>query len=983
MDSLRDGLQSSLGSNYTIERELGGGGMSRVFLARDLTLDRGVVVKLLSAESTSGVSADRFRREIQVIARLQHPHVVSILSAGAFDAGLYYVMPYLSGETVRARLAREGPLPVSLAVRIIREVLDALAFAHSHGVIHRDIKPENVLLEAGHAVVADFGVAKALHESGSMTSIGVALGTPAYMAPEQAAGDNTMDHRVDLYAVGVLAYEMLTGQPPFSGSPTQVIRAHMTEAPTPILQRRSDVPASVAQLVMRALEKEPGDRPASAHEMLSALESVTTPGATQPTMAERFSRAPKRRSRMLLAGAGLLIATATASVLYASRGSVRASAQSMAIAPFAVASDDTALTRMGQNLVTTVGANLDGVGDIRIADGISVLSHARSRGTLLSAEQAREIAQKVGALSVVHGTLVQQGSMVRADAALYEVDGANPVARVSVIAPRDSLAALTDSLTWHLLRAVWQRGNAPTPTVTAITTHNQTALREFIEGDRLFSRSQVLEAAEAYKRAVAADTTFWFAHFRYRYARAWMGVESDTGIVRRLSRHVMDLPERERALVATMDSTMTISERVAAYRRLVARYPDFVPAWFVLADQLIHHAMRVGIPVREAIGPWQRAAHLVPEDFEAANHWLTACVAAGDPCADTAFRNYDRLARSDSAPPAPVREFHRTMLTVFTPPRPGLADSLIAAGRRDSAMASVTGPWIAILMPATVARPDLMATWDTLNAEAFERAPTTTNRFIFAHNRVVRGEWSAIDEMIRLAPQLPWPTSVFHPISAVRMRALGELQEMLPPSPRTATVALEYTQGRGTPRARQLDGQWIAGLSSLLRGDTSALNRRLRDLDRDTTVHARITRRSLRAIAMGRAGSRAQAAESLLVLERDHGEYPFKVWGAFAADRLLAAEWLAEQGQYAPADSLLQFTEGFTILGTFEAAHAVLPTAYLLRSRIAEGRGDPEAAVKYATMFLRLFDKAPASKQAWIDEANARVARLTPAETRR
>ena len=207
-DELREALQGALGNNYRIDRELGGGGMSRVFLAHDSSLDRYVVVKVLSGDSTNGLSADRFRREIQVIARLQHPNIVSILSAGAAAGALYYVMPYVQGETLRARLERDGALPVREVIARLREILDALAFAHDRGVVHRDIKPENILMEAGHALVADFGIAKALQDSGALTSAGIALGTPTYMAPEQATADPTSDHRADLYSVGVLAFEL-------------------------------------------------------------------------------------------------------------------------------------------------------------------------------------------------------------------------------------------------------------------------------------------------------------------------------------------------------------------------------------------------------------------------------------------------------------------------------------------------------------------------------------------------------------------------------------------------------------------------------------------------------------------------------------------------------------------------------------------------------------------------------------------------------
>ena len=270
-DLLAATLQRTLGDGYRVERELGGGGMSRVFVAHDLSLDRDVVIKVLSGEATAGVSADRFRREIQLIARMQHPHVVSILSAGVADGSLYYTMPYVAGETLRARIAREGALPVADVVRLLREVLDALAFAHEHGVVHRDIKPENVLVSATHAVVADFGIAKALTESGTLTSAGFALGTPTYMAPEQATADPSTDHRADLYSVGVLGYELLTGSPPFTGAPQQLITQHLTVAPAPIASRRADVPDALAAVLERALAKDPAARPQSAREMIAAL----------------------------------------------------------------------------------------------------------------------------------------------------------------------------------------------------------------------------------------------------------------------------------------------------------------------------------------------------------------------------------------------------------------------------------------------------------------------------------------------------------------------------------------------------------------------------------------------------------------------------------------------------------------------------------------------------------------------------------------
>ncbi|MBK5189494.1 MAG: serine/threonine protein kinase, partial [Gemmatimonadaceae bacterium] len=234
MNDLLDRLQASLGDAYKIDRELGGGGMSHVFLAHETALGRQVVIKVLPPEMAASVNLERFRREIQLAASLQHPHIVQLLAAGQVGDLFYYTMPLVAGESLRGKLAREGELPVSDAIRILRDVVDALAYAHARGVVHRDIKPDNVLISGQHAVVTDFGVAKAMSAasgSSSLTSLGVALGTPAYMAPEQAAADPNVDHRADLYAVGAMAYEMLCGHPPFSGmSPQQVLAAHVTQS---------------------------------------------------------------------------------------------------------------------------------------------------------------------------------------------------------------------------------------------------------------------------------------------------------------------------------------------------------------------------------------------------------------------------------------------------------------------------------------------------------------------------------------------------------------------------------------------------------------------------------------------------------------------------------------------------------------------------------------------------------------------------------
>ena len=310
-------LTSALADRYRLERELGAGGMATVYLAHDVKHERDVAIKVLHPDLGAALGAERFLSEIKTTAKLQHPHILALLDSGAADGLLYYVMPFIAGETLRARLERERQLPIDDALRIAREVADALGAAHALGIVHRDVKPENILLQNGHAIVADFGIALAVQAAGGqrMTQTGLSLGTPQYMSPEQAMGERTIDARADIYALGAVTYEMLTGDAPFTGSSVQAIVARvLTEKPQSIRTVRDTVPIGAEQAVLRALSKLPADRFATAAEFSTALAN-TGYGSTSGNDARLAATAPRRSRRTtVIVGTFALVAVAVGAV---------------------------------------------------------------------------------------------------------------------------------------------------------------------------------------------------------------------------------------------------------------------------------------------------------------------------------------------------------------------------------------------------------------------------------------------------------------------------------------------------------------------------------------------------------------------------------------------------------------------------------------------------------------------------------------------
>ena len=452
MADIREDLQRALGTAYTIERELGGGGMSIVFVATDNALGRQVVIKVLPYELAATVSVDRFKREIMLSAALQHPNIVPVLTAGQADQLPYFIMPFVDGESVRARMAR-GPLSVRETVAILRDVARALAYAHGRGIIHRDIKPDNILLSGGAAVVTDFGVAKAISasrervtlggrptnsggwNSGTITSVGTSLGTPLYMAPEQAAADPNTDHRADLYALGVVGYEMLVGAPPFYGrTPQALLAAQLTEHPKPISSRRYDVPPALADLVMRMMEKDPARRPRTATEVARLLDDPSVMSGEFTSLRPSTVRRPVWRRRASLVGVALVLAAAGlgAGTYFRSR-----QAASLVAAPGA-ANAATAAAR--KSIVVMPLVNIGGdTSDVYFAEGMTAqLTTALSklRGLRVAARTAAtaardkyntpdEIGKALNVTMLLEGTVQRESGRLRVTARLINIaDGA-------------------------------------------------------------------------------------------------------------------------------------------------------------------------------------------------------------------------------------------------------------------------------------------------------------------------------------------------------------------------------------------------------------------------------------------------------------------------------------------------------------------------------------------------------------------------------
>ncbi len=654
-----DLFAAALADRYRVERELGRGGMATVYLARDLRHDRPVALKVLRPELAASLGPERFLLEIRIAARLQHPHILPVHDSGEAAGRLWYTMPYVEGESLRQRVARAGQLPLDQAVRIATQVLSALSYAHAHGVIHRDIKPENILLEGDEAVVADFGVARAITAAGKdrLTETGLALGTPAYMSPEQAAGTRELDGRSDLYAIGCVLYEMLAGQPPFLGATAQQLLARHAMDPVPPLRTvRGTVPEGVERSVMRALAKVPADRFRTAADFAEAL------AAPRETAVMSTSRSPNGRRRMVALAVGGL-GLALAGYLWWPRPQAALDPNLVAVVPFRVRGAAPALGYLREGMIDLVAARLTGEGGARAADPSWVLAAWRraavSESDDLPEGAVQGLARRLGAGQVLLGGVVGTPDHLALNASLLPTEGGSPRADAKVEGVADSLPQLVDRLIAQLIT----EGTGASHGLEGLVNTPLQALRLFLEAQAAYRRADYADAVVRYEQALDLDSTFALAGLRLASAAGWTTAPgAGRRGLERAWRSRDRLSPRDRALLLAnvgpdYPAVSTAAQHLAAWERAVDLAPDQAERWYELGDMYFHEG-----PYLQIESTWRRAADAfrrsVALDSGTAplGHLLELAMLDGDDTAAVRRLGVLYLARDTSGE---LRDFYR------------------------------------------------------------------------------------------------------------------------------------------------------------------------------------------------------------------------------------------------------------------------------------------------------------------------------------
>jgi TolB-like protein len=644
-------IQSLLGGGYRVERELPGGGMSRLFLATDLSLDRAVVVKVLPPELAGEVNAARFQREIAVAAHFQHPHIIPILSAGADESLLYYTMPFVEGESLQQRMSRVGVLPAADAYRLLAEIADALAYAHARGIIHRDVKPSNIMIAGEHAMLVDFGVAQAVEEAIDITGASHFVGTTQYMAPEQFIASSDVDGRADVYSLGVVIFEVLTGR-----FPDEITSDGLASQPPKQRTRRSlaalraEVPRELSDLVAKALAPEPEARLAGATALRDGLEAALT----QPT--RRFDR---RRLGVLAVAAAAIV---SAILLWRGRSRSTVDDDRIAVAPFDVMQAENTLWREG--FVDLLSSNLDGAGPLRTVPPSVVMRNWDGHADL---ESAVAFGKRTGARFVVLGHVLEAGrDSARVTAWLVDVVTRRRAEPIELRDATDRMDRIADSLTLALLRDIGEVRPVGAVRRASMGSASLPAIRAFLRGEQHLRRTEWDSALAEYASAIALDSNFALAQSHMGLTYGWLRYGTDSlareHALRAASLNV-GLGSRDSMLIVA-DSLRSVAyayardpqyrahvaRLFATLRRATSRYEQDAETWYRLADAYFHFGIGPGlsVPETEILQTFDRAISLDSAFAPAYIHPVELGFSVGDSARGLRYaRRYFALLPSD------------------------------------------------------------------------------------------------------------------------------------------------------------------------------------------------------------------------------------------------------------------------------------------------------------------------------------------------